>query len=253
MFDFNKVKKIKVTRTIPFDREDVFPLKPGVKYVPNWYKKSPHTADFSKKHFNYDGTEKTFPEPDVERQIGATYKRCLPMFDAMTIGYMYGLLEDVTFDEKTQTFSFTPVIQQTTHSPYESEGYVFPEDAHTKLFKWNSDRIVEFPPGYMGLIITPLHRNDLPFYTLAGIVDLDRHPLPVNPPFIMKKGFSGIIKKGTPLWQLIPIKKDHWEIEHQGDSPLDPEMVDAFFEMNSLYIPKTGVYKHKVREKKEYY
>jgi hypothetical protein len=31
--------------------------------------------------------------------------------------------------------------------------------------------------------------------------------------FFLKRGFQGIIKKGTPLFQMIPFKRDNWEME----------------------------------------
>jgi hypothetical protein len=254
MLNSKRTQKIKVTRTGLFDQEDTQPLKPGTRFVPDWYKKSPHTADPNKQYYNYDGTPLTFPGPILPHLMtGATYKRCMPMLDAMTMGYVFELSEDVYFDEASQSFSPTNCVQQHTHkSSQESEGYVFPVDAYERLFKWNSDRLVELPLGYTALFMTPLHRNDLPFYTLAGVVDLDRHPLPVNPPFVMKRGFSGVIPKGTPLWQLIPIKKEPWEVELQPDSPLSDEVLYNFFEPNELGNCITGVYKRKIREQKDY-
>jgi hypothetical protein len=70
------------------------------------------------------------------------------------------------------------------------------------------------PKGYSALYVSPLNRHDLPFYTLSGIVDSDSHiqsEKDSNIPFLLKNNFSGIIKKGTPLYQIIPIKRDSWD------------------------------------------
>ena len=46
-----------------------------------------------------------------------------------------------------------------------------------------------------------------------GLVDTDKHENPLNFPFFIKIGFEGIIEKGTPIAQIIPIKRDDWESE----------------------------------------
>jgi len=63
------------------------------------------------------------------------------------------------------------------------------------------------------LFTHPLNRYDLPFYCSSAIVDTDIWGLPTFIPFFLKRGFSGIIPKGTPLFQMIPIKRDDWELD----------------------------------------
>jgi hypothetical protein len=58
-----------------------------------------------------------------------------------------------------------------------------------------------------------MNRHDLPFITMSGIVESDIWGLPVFTAFFLKRGFQGIIKKGTPLFQMIPFKRDNWEME----------------------------------------
>jgi hypothetical protein len=58
--------------------------------------------------------------------------------------------------------------------------------------------------------MTPVMRDDLPFYCIPAIVDTDKHPSPVNFPFFIKKGFEGIIDYNTPIIQMIPFKRESW-------------------------------------------
>jgi hypothetical protein len=38
---------------------------------------------------------------------------------------------------------------------------------------------------------------------------------------VFKKNFKGILEKGTPMFQIIPIKRDNWESKYvQGDSKM---------------------------------
>jgi hypothetical protein len=54
---------------------DFFPPKPAVKEVPDWYKNTPeYTVSEGKKVISPDSTTHTI-------------KKCIPVFDAITIGY----------------------------------------------------------------------------------------------------------------------------------------------------------------------
>jgi hypothetical protein len=44
-------------------------------------------------------------------------------------------------------------------------------------------------------------------------VDSDIWGLPVFFSFFLKRGFEGVIEKGTPLFQMIPIKREDWSLE----------------------------------------
>jgi hypothetical protein len=37
--------------------------------------------------------------------------------------------------------------------------------------------------------------------------------LPVFTAFFLKRNFRGVIPKGTPIFQMIPFKRDNWELE----------------------------------------
>jgi hypothetical protein len=70
--------------------------------------------------------------------------------------------------------------------------------------------MIKVPPEYSLLFVPPLNRTEKRFTLFSGIVDA---PYPereyVNFPFTFEQaGFSGIISAGTPLAQVIPIRKD---------------------------------------------
>jgi hypothetical protein len=91
---------------------------------------------------------------------------------------------------------------------------------------------------------------DLPFQTLSGIVDYDdfiAERFPNNLPFYIYKGFSGVIPAGTPMYQMIPIKRDAWR-----------SLVSEFDEQHALksvqFFAKKfyGVYRDFYWNKKDY-
>ena len=66
--------------------EDYFP-KPADKYVPDWYKNLE----------SYIGGEK---KPSGEGQTTGTVKRCMPVFDAVTGGYIIPTYVDIFITQK---------------------------------------------------------------------------------------------------------------------------------------------------------
>jgi hypothetical protein len=74
---------------------------------------------------------------------------------------------------------------------------------------------------------------------------------PLLMPFFLKEGFSGLVPKGTPYAQIIPIKREDWTSEHMYYT--NQEMYDRHVETTDKYrIPYGGVYKQKTWEKKNY-
>jgi len=67
------------------------------------------------------------------------------------------------------------------------------------------------------LFIHPVNRTELPFHSLTGLVDTDKHPIIINFPFFIKAGFVGTIPAGTPLIQAIPIKRDGWQMKMKDE------------------------------------
>jgi hypothetical protein len=86
-------------------------------------------------------------------------------------------------------------------------------------FKFKNNWSIKTPKGYSALFVHPLNRGDLPFYTLSGFVDTDDYNTPVNFPFLIRADFEGIIPKGTPIAQVIPIKRESWTHEVNNYDP----------------------------------
>jgi hypothetical protein len=74
----------------------------------------------------------------------------------------------------------------------------------------------KLPKGWSALITSPNNRFDLPFRATTGIVDSDLfYGMSAgqggNYPFYLNKGFEGIIPVGTPMYQIIPFKRENWK------------------------------------------
>lgn len=203
----------------------ISPPIPASRIVPEWYRTMPGSRD------------------KVE-----TVKKCIPFLDALTAGYVITLDADVYWNEESKTFhSESPIQMQSDHMQSQTQDVNIDDRFDSQPHKWVNHWEIRTPKGYSCLFIHPLERTDLPFYSLTGIVDTDKHPLVVNFPFLFKKGFSGVIPKGTPIIQVIPFKRDNWKSEISDDKPYDKDHIE--YEAQS---PPFGWYKRKWWTKKFY-
>ena len=70
-------------------------------------------------------------------------------------------------------------------------------------------------------------------------------------PFFLKKGFEGIVPAGTPYVQIIPFKREDWEMEiknHTYEEMYQRHMIAA----NLLRTKDGGEYKKNMWSKKKY-
>jgi hypothetical protein len=103
------------------------------------------------------------------------------------------------------------------------------------------------PSGYSLWITHPSQRYDLPFTTVTGFVDTDKFPNRLFLPFFLKDNFEGLIPEGTPIAQIIPIKREVWESEK---SDYDPN--SDYIHRNMMTLNLFRTYKNKFWSKKEY-
>jgi hypothetical protein len=189
--------------------ESFINVEPAVKFIPEWYRTS---------NGNIPGsfTELVLGNPG---STTSTYKKCTPFLDALTAGYIVFLTADVEVvtrpDGEPYIHTKSQRIIVTDHSKDQWNGLLCPDGYGQVLLKWHSQISFNTPQGYSLLFINPMNRFDLPFQTVNGIVDTDIYNLPIHFPFFVRKNFVGIIPKGTPICQIIPIKRETWQREKE--------------------------------------
>jgi len=178
---------------------------PAVKQLPKWfvdakpYEKIANAPDDGKIHFR-------------SRTANATYKKCTPLLDSLSAGYIIPLWTDVMIEQDDGV----PAIYWKTHEDIfkihgqSSRNIPAPEGYDQIVYKYNNCWIPQTPKGYSCLITSPFGYKDLPFHPVSAIVDTDRSTLELVFPMWVKSGFEGIVEKGTPLVQIIPFKRDDW-------------------------------------------
>jgi hypothetical protein len=208
---------------------------PAVRNVPEWYRS---LAKFDKS--NDDITLGVKNNIGTDGALVAT-KMCMPFFDALTGGYHYVLEDDLYVDMDSTgipTLSWAGDVMLVDKRP--TIELPVPDNCHPIHYGWRMNWYYETPPGYSVLITHPMNRFDLPFYTMSGIVESDIWGLPVFTAFFLKRNFIGVIPKGTPLFQIIPFKREPWELEEvETEEALDKHELLAENRRSRLY----GYYK----------
>jgi hypothetical protein len=194
--------------------QDFLPEK-AQKSLPEWFKNIPSYVDGSNK------VKKKSNKDFIEIETNATIKKCMPVFDSMTAGYILPIAGDIevfkqknrTTDEYFNKFSWTEKAGISSHSLIQADGYPH-NKIHTIAFpKFINNWLIRTEPGYSCLFLPPMHR-DTKFAILPGIVDTDTFNHAINFPFTLTDpDFEGTIKGGTPMVQVIPFKRDEFTHE----------------------------------------
>ena len=204
--------------------EEFWP-RPIGKELPDWFRKMP-------AYGGYDGAgaeEKRLSGNDAT--YNSTIKRCVPMLDSLSLGYVLLTHQDVYVkidapkeeddanDVGGWQFSWRAGVSPTKAV----EGHAFGQASEHPLasmyggrdvHKWINPWRIETPPGYSTLFVPPMNNPNGYFTALPGVVDTDTYTNCVNFPFVIeKKEWEGIIPAGTPVVQVIPFKRESWKME----------------------------------------
>jgi hypothetical protein len=194
----------------------VDPPCPSSKYnIPQWFKDIPKYVD-NDKNFKF------------LKLKNLTVKSCLPIVDSLTSGYTFVLHCDVQVkrDENGSAFFLwdygqegvpDPVVSRKSARSVDICGWDKLEGYDNLEFNWSPSWNIKTPRGYSSIFTHPINRVDLPFYTLGGVVDTDGWGTAGNHPFLLKKSWEGVIPKNTPMFQVIPFKRDNWKNKVDND------------------------------------
>jgi len=221
-----KVKIIKFEKFLP----EFLDLQSSKPNIPKWYKDLPE----------YNG-------PDI--WIDKSIKFCMPFLDSLTSGYMIPLQVDVHVKQidGNPLFTWGNGNLEIVHIRSEKDAFI-PVPPGYSLLKpaWKLPLALELPKGYSMLVTHPLNRFDLPFITVSAIIDDFKQPNG-SMPFMIKKGFEGLIEAGTPIAQIIPFKRENWKKENSPGLK-EASLVNGFRSIGSL----RGWYKHTFWKRKTY-
>lgn len=170
-----------------------------------------------------------------------TYKACPALLDLFLSGYFLTTPCDLTFyrDENQKYNVKTEKGYEDFCGPRPAmKDFEVPYGHMKEHFHWYPNWAPRLPEGYSALYVSPLNRFDLPFITVAGIIDNDKMDTPGLIPFFLKEGFEGVIPAGTPYVQILPFKREDWEmqIKHHNYQ----EILKRHQDQAQLYRTKDG-------------
>jgi len=186
---------------------ELFPPVPAKKFLPDWFKSLP--------------SELTSPIP------APTIKNCVPVTDMLTAGYIiknsYEFDLKINSNLKVSELGMTQYISWRCDAPesnyidahFHEQCPVQPAGTKTDYFKIKNDWIIKTPKGYSCLILQPFYFFENRYKLMSAIVDTDKHDTPIiftgYPTTLPEVEIT--IKPGDPLVQVIPFKRDDWNMK----------------------------------------
>ena len=234
----------KVVRTLP-------PPLLAAQAIPEWWLKAKRTVE---------GTG----DPSIGELDSLTFKVCQPFTDTLRTGYIIPLWQDISYSDTSEYYGESEPritinwgrgydvngtdkvpIENKSWDSWEEIGGIEDRLIHGAAFSFTNPWIIRTPPGYSCLFTEPLNNENSAIKLFSGIVNTDTYFNSVNFFFGFRKGIStpGILKRGIPLVQVIPFKREEWTssvnpIEVNGEAYNNQKAV-----VNELFSHLTGGYK----------
>ena len=176
---------------------DVWPHpQPASRFIPDEYKKL-----------------KRFKENNLHNP---TVKTCVPFLDSLTMGYIIPFDQDYLIDPIEDDFAVTPANKEQNDFGFHNQTQLpeeWKETTGKNAGKFHNKWLIKTAPGYSCLFIKPMNRIETRFDIIAGVVDTDTYINTINFPFILnKRDQQFLIKKGEPMVQVIPFKRESWKM-----------------------------------------
>ena len=237
----DQATQMTLTFRCPAGLEAILPRPiPAVLGLPEWFKALPQKA------FNPSMGEESL-----------TVKKCPPFIDAMTYGFLIPLAIDLEVRDGEFHWDFElpqGLVSEYSHSPIDfhdpsqAAGAPFFDDDRF-IIKFNNFWTIEAPQGYSLLFTHPANRSDLPFTTLTGLVDSDTfHASPIHFPARWNDpDFNGVLPKGTPVAQCLPVKRELWNARFET---LSGDALTRMIETQDVMAREQGVYRRQFRAPK---
>lgn len=217
------------------------PPIPAKRGLPDWIKRMPMTA----------------LSEEFDTRV-KTVKQCPPFIDAMSYGFVIPLPCDLHYEAESFAWDWSELPpglpRHTSRAPLglhlnaQVEGSpLFEPDS--LLIKFMNYWTIELEPGYSLLAGHPTNRPDLPFRTVTGLVDADLYTdnYVHFPAAWIDRDFKGVLPKGTPVAQCVPVPRQGLELV---TGQLDPEAQARLNEVQEELPQAEGSYRKRFRQKK---
>jgi hypothetical protein len=226
--------------------------KPASAFIPDWFRKAESFVD------RETGLAATAEDPNIFGGL----KSCMPFLDALSSGYMLISVANIRITKNENSIVEWEYVEKNKDGEWEVTNVDWNQISERKgdigstiprppgfaenHLVWTNHWGMRTPKGWSVLSTHPLNRTDLPYYSLSGIMDSDKFTLNGNMPFFIKEGWTGVIERGSPIVQLIPIKRSAWISKIKKLSKMD-----HFFGHEARRVPY-GYYRKNMWTPKRY-
>lgn len=209
--------------------------KPASKFIPSWYK----------------DLKKEYQCPSASVFKVPTIKQCLPVRDMMTSGYIIPAWCDMHFkkDNKGKLYLDTSKIPDAFNHIYNlgfgkhnvEQVKDTPLEAFCdgeRMMKLHNPWMIRTQSRYSCFIMSPFYETS-DVTILPAVVDTDTHDTHINFPCVVSSN-EAFVKKGDPLVQVIPFKRDRWtsKVEATDLKKQASAAVGILTEIKSKYTTK---------------
>ena len=174
------------------------PPEPAIKNIPEWFKLIPPRSKKTR---------------DSHGKLAMNAKKCLPMIDAMSLGFTITLPIDQQINSNSDN-TIVKIGPTSTIFDRAAEYHAVEQvGGRSELFKGDPIKfinpwVIKTAPGWSTLFIPPINSGENRFICLGGLVDTDVYPKQVNfPARWLMPNYDGVLSAGTPLVTAIPIRR----------------------------------------------
>lgn len=220
----------------------LFPPEPLKKIVPDWYKNAPVEPPGHKER---PSAKEMQMNPDIQ---AATIKRCIPVQDYITSGYILKNFLDVYITQEVDEHgreTVYPFHNTRLGRPFidrHKRGQHSGISINKEVLKISGVWGIKTPPGYSCFFYQPYYHSlnsDIEF--LPSIVDTDNYFNPVSLPFVCKDIEANssreiYLESGMPLVCVYPFKRDEWQMTiSKNDLTDDKSRITILTQLHQIY------------------
>lgn len=245
---FSVTRKI-IEFTPNMERAKHFPPEPVKFNLPDWYKAMDNSINGLKD--SADTRSKT------NGAAPFTIKRCVPVSDYLTTGYVIKSFTEVMLSQDVNT---DPCKFKWSIPNGEYPNYVFGTHPHSQCpikfdekdkhyLKFFSGWRIKTPPGYSCMFYQNFYLQEKRFTLFPSIVDTDTYDGTIAFPGYINGNISDIkISAGTPLVTVFPFKRDDWKIVI-NENVIHDDMTNSGIKMRQYF---ENVYRNFFHSKKKF-
>jgi IS1 family transposase len=232
-----------------------FPPMPIKHRLPEWYKNTPVYTDGFESYEKFFAERKQFDSP-------FTIKKCMPVLDYLTSGYLLSFITDCFIDpnpkmveqetDNIKNFSwFTPDNNTNVIANYHIHNQcpVHINNNRHHYIKFGLPWSIKTPPGYSSLIYQPYYEFESRIKLFPAIVDTDSLDSILSVPGYINSKEAFMIEAGSPLVAVFPFKRDEWVMKLDNKIKNDSE--SNFSKYFKFKFP-IEIYKKFIHNKKKY-